>query len=505
MPSTTPFEELRQSFPVPQKEVSRPAPRRAQRRSKHCAIPAGLDVVCGDGERTAHLTKLAGSLIAKGYPLDTVIDLALDWNERNDPPLEEEKIGSTCEGIMLTHRNNHPDDSVQDGDDILFDPETARVTDFLYNEAPPREWLLKDFIPAGIVGGVVARGGSSKTQFLLQLGVSVACGMSLCGHWEPEQPVKVLMLFAEDDKDEIHRRMQVIVRQLTLSGNLSALKSIEENLYIRSMIGEDNLMTTTIAGTGEVEGTDYGNRLIKTVKLIKGVGLIGIDPVSRFRGGEENSNEDATRYIEELERVRQATGATILVAHHANKGSLSADEASQQAARGASAFTDGLRWQMNLASPNKKDAPTLHIPTETRHEYVVATVTKSNYTAPIAPFLLRRGDGGYLTVRSAVDIRSNKEDRDMAAVIDCISKLPQPIAARKIEDDYGGEGRSMKIGKNRVGDLIQIGIERGYLSGGARKPVKVTEQGMTFVQTVAERIADDAIVPPAKLLSHNNP
>ena len=215
--TTSQYEALKQSFPaLPEKVKAKTStrPRRPLSGNKDYLVK-----VCVDGERTAHLTKLAGSLIAKGYSLDEVKTNALDWNSRNQPPLDDAKVEFTCESIMVTHQLNHPDMVVQGAVLPLFDPETARVTNYLHTEAPPRRYLLKDFIPAGIVGAVVARGGSSKTQFLLQLGVSIAGGISLCGNWEPEQSGKVLILLAEDDEGEIHRRIQGIVRQLALSAH----------------------------------------------------------------------------------------------------------------------------------------------------------------------------------------------------------------------------------------------------------------------------------------------
>lgn len=476
----------------PRKSSSHPSPSR-----KSFSIPAHLDVVCGDGERTTHLTKLAGAMISRHYPIEKVIELASTWNSRNNPPLDDEKIEETCDGIWSTHQNNHPGDADCGNLGPLFDPETARVTTFLSTDAPRRRYLLSEFIPAGIVGAVVARGGSSKTQFLLQLGVSIACGTALCGHWGIGQSGKVLMLLAEDDEEEIHRRLQVIAAQLALIGNHGALKDVNDNLYIRSMIGENNLMTNT-AGSGEVEGTNYGKQLIETIRLIGNVQLIVIDPVSRFRGGEENSNEDATRFIESLEFVRKATGATLLVAHHANKGSFSADEASQQAARGASAFTDGLRWQMNLSSPSKNEMKEFQIPLASKHEYVIASVTKSNYTPPLAPVVLRRGEGGYLAVHISATIRSNKEERDLATVIAFIEKLDKPSTSRNFEDTYGGENGPLQIGKNRVRELILVATKRGYLSGTSRKPITATVQGAVFAKTISERIPDDAIPPRAQ-------
>src|SRR5690606_14169428 len=97
-----------------------------------------------------------------------------------------------------------------------------------------------------------------------------------------------------------------------------------------------------------VRQTEIVEQLLCVTKAIPDLKLIIFDPVSRYRGGQENSNEDATRFIEAAERIAKATGATVLLLHHANKGSMSAEERNQNAARGASALTDGARWQMNL-------------------------------------------------------------------------------------------------------------------------------------------------------------
>jgi len=65
-------------------------------------LPAEMQEICGNGERTEHLTRLAGKLIVQGRPLDEVIELARSWNSRNTPPLPDEKVVSTCQSIMRT-------------------------------------------------------------------------------------------------------------------------------------------------------------------------------------------------------------------------------------------------------------------------------------------------------------------------------------------------------------------------------------------------------------------
>src|SRR3546814_14499736 len=104
--------------------------------------------------------------------------------------------------------------------------------------------------------------------------------------------------------------------------------------------------------------------------------LIVIDPASRFRGGNENSADDVTRFVEQLERLRQETGATVLVCHHANKASMNETTGvrGQAATRGSSAMTDGVRWQLNLSSVPKTTLPGLDV----SQRYLNADLTTTN-------------------------------------------------------------------------------------------------------------------------------
>ena len=44
------------------------------------------------------------------------------------------------------------------------------------------------------------------------MGVSLASNTALCDKWKPAMPGKVLVLCAEDDTDEIHRRIRSITQ-----------------------------------------------------------------------------------------------------------------------------------------------------------------------------------------------------------------------------------------------------------------------------------------------------
>ncbi|MDB5810499.1 MAG: Primase 1 [Betaproteobacteria bacterium] len=343
----------------------------------------------------------------------------------------------------------------------LFTLESARAGRFIYTPPVPRIWLLKDCLPAGIVGGVIAPGGTGKTQALIQLGAAVAAGLPFCDTWETGEPGEALVLLAEDDDAEIHRRLFHIVRYLEEAYPNRGIKaSVAKNLYIKSVIAENNLLTT-LTHARTIHQTERLERVIATAMQLKNLKLIILDPVSRFRGGDENSAEDVTRFIEAVERIRSALpGVTLLVAHHTNKWSGQNEEQNQNASRGSSAFVDGIRFLMNLASLNKTDAQRV-LPDE-RHLYLSATVTKSNYAPQQQAVFLKRGDGGVLT-KTALPVAGGKGGGNI--LLDIVSRVldSEPMSAYAFEAEFGGKTNVFEIGASGLRGHINQAIEAGYL------------------------------------------
>ena len=222
--------------------------------------PPNPNRVCSDGERTNYLTRLAGSWIRQGIEIQSVKLMALGWNSSNDPPLSNENVTATCDNILKTHQSRNPSGIVAEAATPLFDLGEASVHAMLRNPPPPRRWLLKDCLPYGKVGMIVAPGGTGKSMFALQLVVSLAVGSKFAGHWDIGETGASLVLFGEEDTEEIHRRLYNVVGA-TVPANPAALAAIDRSVYIKSMIGVDNLMTRNNA-TGAVLLTDYADRLI---------------------------------------------------------------------------------------------------------------------------------------------------------------------------------------------------------------------------------------------------
>lgn len=466
------------------------------------------DRICGDGERTHHLTSLAGHWISQGLDKNALIEKARFWNSRNSPPLPDEKVVNTCESIWKTRERNRAasvplqapvsmSPSVEPSANViifptaknterLFDLSEASVRDFLSRTPPPRRYLLKDCLPVGKVGAIIAPGGTGKSQFVLQIAISIASGVPLAGGgWEVGESGGVLALFAEDDSEEVRRRYYYTVKSMESNPSARDLaQTLQERLFVRSMVAQDNLMTMVHPANSTVFRTDYAERLINTVQDVPNLKLIIIDPASRFRGGNENSAEDMTRFVEALEYVSRQTGATVLVIHHANKSSMQGADQTQSAARGSSAFSDGLRWQINLSPMTPPEAKAHDIPDDQRHNYLSATITKNNYAAPQPPVFLRRTDGGVLVKADLAERAKRKEATMVLDIVQKIATSTERHSARSFTRTFGGLSNIYGMGQNALTGYINQAIHNGYLERGAdsRGLLCVTTLGKTVLQ-----------------------
>ena len=338
----------------------------------------------------------------------------------------------------------------------LFNVNDFRAGRYLSSPPPVRRWLIRNVIPLGIVGQLVAPGGTGKTMASLQLGVSVAAGL-----WEVDEAGAVLMLLGEDDDGELHRRIANISRQMT--AHPEAISKLGQNLYIKSVIGEDNLMTCADPVSREVKHTQFTERLMQTAAQINDLKLIVIDPASRFRGGDENAAADTTRFVQALGRLAQSTGATVLVIHHANKASMNGGGSNQAAARGSSALTDGVRLQINLTTLNDTTRKQHRIAEEEIRQYLTLSISKTNYSAPQADILLRRGEGGLLhRAESATKLKEpSKLDTEILKKVRAAAKAGKPHSKRSFCKEYAGLIGPFKMGEKaltaEINDMIEAG------------------------------------------------
>ncbi|NLI79428.1 MAG: AAA family ATPase [Candidatus Riflebacteria bacterium] len=272
---------------------------------------------------------------------------------------------------------------------------------FLDTDPGPVDWLFRDLIPAGVVGALVAKGGSGKSFLLIQVAAAAATGEAF-GPFIPGKPRRVLLLAGEDPTDVLHRRIRAAALGMRLAGPGLAGTGIEPvlraNFAAVSLVGEDRvLIGRDPAGNPAATPTFawLSDSLGAMTAAGRPVDLLLVDPMSRFYGLDENSNTDATAWVAALEAMAKKHSLTILFAHHVSKGA--GKDGADLTGRGASAIGDGCRFVMSLSDLRDADLRQFGIDQADRYAYVCLQTPKMNHAARAgSDMYFRRGKHGIL-------------------------------------------------------------------------------------------------------------
>ena len=362
------------------------------------------------------------------------------------------------------------DDSQAVSDGLLCSIEHAKAGRYLEMDIPPRLYVIDGLLPEPVAASIVSPGGVGKSFLLLQAAASVASGVPFFGH-DIRESGGVLMLTAEDDRNELARRLSAVqtMMRLNLGMTEDQEQALHYNLHMVSRLGMDSRLTRKDAGRVEWE-MDKINRIIKTAQAIDNLRLIILDPVSRFRSGDENDNDESTRFAEVLEFIRNQSGITVLTAHHSRKGSTGD---SQDDIRGGSAFVDALRFAATLYSPNADAAKKLGIDPEEAYQWVRYKKVKSNYPVKTEEMWFKRGQDGVLMLTTPPSSPPNKaeakgEERYQAAlpkILEMVRKADakgEPMTARQFRPHGGAEG-VFGMGVQSLIACVSRAIEEGKI------------------------------------------
>jgi hypothetical protein len=129
----------------------------------------------------------------------------------------------------------------------------------------------------------------------------------------------------------------------------------------------------------------------------EGARLIVIDPLRQFHVEDENNSGAMSAIVSAFKRLARQTGGAVLFAHHTSRaaGQYGFGD-SADAARGSTALTNDVRWQLNIAPPTKDQLKRYGISDDAADRHVLLHSAKGNYQAKRAPVLLRRATGGVL-------------------------------------------------------------------------------------------------------------
>lgn len=237
----------------------------------------------------------------------------------------------------------------------------------------PRQWLLGNSLCRDFVTLLIAPGGTGKTALLIAQMVALASGMPITGEYIFER-CRVLILCFEDGLAEIRRR----IRACRLHHNLPDLKGW---LYFAVLTRAHGklLMQHAPVAEGEPQQPDLAKAIDDLVTRL-GVGVLGLDPLKKAHGADENDNTAMDEVMQVLSDMAIARNIAIAAAHHTSKGAMEAGNPDK--ARGASALRDAARIVKTVTGMAPEEAQLFGIDERTRRVMLRIDNAKVNLAPP---------------------------------------------------------------------------------------------------------------------------
>lgn len=300
--------------------------------------------------------------------------------------------------------------------------------------APEQEWLVDGMVPMNAPSILVASGGTGKGMLTLDLALQVADTrqhglLNLSGDesWLGAKVLThgaVVILTAEDSKDDVHRRLDAIdptgERRLAAAGRLFPVA-----------LPDCSGPITLVADGGREKGyclTAEYEELMRQLEQIHDLACVVLDPLASFVAVDINADPQAGQYVQgALARMSQQCGCSVITCHHMGKSikQVNSAQAARDSIRGTTALVDGVRCAIAIwpadESTAKELADALGEDVAPASRCFCAAVVKSNSLADQRVRTLVRSKDGVLR---AVDISQTRKEEDeelIQTVVDVIA------------------------------------------------------------------------------------
>jgi RecA-family ATPase len=207
---------------------------------------------------------------------------------------------------------------------------------------PRRRWLVPHRLPLANVTMLNGDGSAGKTTIALQLAVATTRGTDWLGSIVDE-PGPVIFFTAEEDKDEIHRRLAAIAAYQEIGFRDLA------RLHILCMPGAD-----AVLGIPDrfrvIRATPLFESLYAAATTIQPT-LIAIESAADVFAGNENDRAQVRQFIALLRRLALTTGAAVLLIAHPSLTGL----ATGTGTSGSTAWNNSVRSRLYFTGTKKSE------------------------------------------------------------------------------------------------------------------------------------------------------
>lgn len=431
-----------------------------------------LDI--NEGSRNKTLASLIGGLILRGLNQNETLRTALEWNSNLTKPLPIDEVQRTHNSIWNTHQRNHLNteyhiDRKNETHNKTFKLIPAQK--LLAAPPPARDWVIQNFLPKKIVAAIIAAGGTGKSYLAMHIAISAATGTALFNKYQPKEPEKVVFISGEDDSTELQRRLHKAAKGLAVQEKIL----LDKNLHFIDLADSFELFTEKNR-QGETIITQNPKLICDSITAHLGtdIGLVIVDPISRFRGGEENLATDSTRFVQALQEIRDHLKAAVLCLHHVNKSAGAGGN--QNNSRGSSAFIDGVRLVFQLNAMADKDIKNSYGSQIGIPQLLSLQSVKSNYGKAIEPLIIARREDGALEPFNML-LENIQEKR----LLEDIEK--NKLSKTQFKELFGGIKNKFGLAEKALVEKIEEMGRAGLIHIPKRNVMTLTDSGRKALST----------------------
>jgi len=203
---------------------------------------------------------------------------------------------------------------------------------------PERRWLVRDWIPYGVVTALYGDGGLGKSLLAQQLQTGTALGTAWLGL--PVEHVASLGVYCEDSQDELWRRQASINESYRIDFDML------NDVHWLPRLGEDNLLMT-FGRSGIAELRKFHAAVLAAARDHK-ARLVIVDTAADTFGGNENDRGQVRQFVQRaLGSIALAIDGSVILCAHPSRAGITSGEGDG----GSTGWSNAFRLRLYLRGP----------------------------------------------------------------------------------------------------------------------------------------------------------